>query len=62
MSVLETEIMNFEGNSWTVRDASTGLICFGMTGSGKVFRTITQYCNALSGTRLWRHCLLCETR
>lgn len=35
MSVLETEIMNFEGNSWTVRDASTGLICFGMTGSGK---------------------------
>jgi hypothetical protein len=27
--------MNFEGNSWTTRDASTGLICFGMTGSGK---------------------------
>jgi hypothetical protein len=35
MSVLDTEIMNFEGNSWTTRDASTGLICFGMTGSGK---------------------------
>ena len=35
MSILDTEIMNFEGNSWTTRDASTGLICFGMTGSGK---------------------------
>ena len=35
MSVLDIEIMNFEGNSWTTRDASTGLICFGMTGSGK---------------------------
>ncbi len=35
MSVLDTEIMNFEGNPWTTRDASTGLICFGMTGSGK---------------------------
>ena len=35
MSLLDTEIMNFDGNSWTVRDASTGLICFGMTGSGK---------------------------
>lgn len=35
MSVLDTELMNFEGNSWTTRDASTGLICFGMTGSGK---------------------------
>lgn len=27
--------MNFGGNSWTTRDAATGLICFGMTGSGK---------------------------
>ncbi len=35
MSVLDTEIMNFSGNSWTTRDAATGLICFGMTGSGK---------------------------
>ncbi len=35
MSVLDTEIMNFEGNSWMTRDAATGLICFGMTGSGK---------------------------
>lgn len=35
MSLLDTEIMNFNGNSWTTRDASTGLICFGMTGSGK---------------------------
>ena len=35
MSLLDTEIMNFNGNSWTIRDASTGLICFGMTGSGK---------------------------
>ena len=35
MSVLDTEIMNFEGNQWMTRDASTGLICFGMTGSGK---------------------------
>ena len=35
MSVLNTEIMNFEGNQWMTRDASTGLICFGMTGSGK---------------------------
>ena len=35
MSVLDQEIMNFGGNSWTARDAATGLICFGMTGSGK---------------------------
>lgn len=35
MSVLDTEIMNFEGNSWMTRDAATGLMCFGMTGSGK---------------------------
>ena len=35
MSVLDREIMNFEGNSWTTRDAATGLMCFGMTGSGK---------------------------
>ncbi len=35
MSILDTEIISFEGNSWTTRDASTGLICFGMTGSGK---------------------------
>lgn len=35
MSVADTEIISFEGNSWTTRDASTGLICFGMTGSGK---------------------------
>lgn len=35
MSVLDREIINFDGNSWTTRDAATGLICFGMTGSGK---------------------------
>lgn len=35
MSVLDTEIIRFEDNAWTTRDASTGLICFGMTGSGK---------------------------
>lgn len=35
MSVLDTEILNLEGNSWTTRDACTGVICFGMTGSGK---------------------------
>ena len=35
MSILDHEILNLDGNSWTVRDACTGLICFGMTGSGK---------------------------
>ena len=35
MPILDHEILNLDGNSWTVRDACTGLICFGMTGSGK---------------------------
>ena len=35
MSILDHEILNLDGNSWTVRDSCTGLICFGMTGSGK---------------------------
>jgi len=32
---LESEIINFEGNSWRIRDACEGVICFGATGSGK---------------------------
>ncbi len=34
-SVLDTEILNLEGNAWTTRDAATGVMVFGMTGSGK---------------------------
>jgi len=32
---LEETILNIEGNHWTTRDACTGCIVFGMTGSGK---------------------------
>lgn len=32
---LEETILNIEGNHWTTRDACTGTIVFGMTGSGK---------------------------
>lgn len=35
MSILDQEILNLQGNSWTVRDAACGTMCFGMTGSGK---------------------------
>ena len=34
-SILDEIILNIEGNPWTVRDACTGCIVFGMTGSGK---------------------------
>ncbi len=34
-NILDQVILNIEGNSWTVRDACTGVIVFGMTGSGK---------------------------
>ena len=34
-SILDEVILNIEGNLWTVRDACTGCIVFGMTGSGK---------------------------
>lgn len=34
-SILDEEILNIEGNQWTVRDACTGTMVFGMTGSGK---------------------------
>lgn len=34
-NILDEEIMNIEGNPWTVRDACTGTMVFGMTGSGK---------------------------
>ena len=33
--ILDTEILNIQGNSWTIRDACTGCMVFGMTGSGK---------------------------
>lgn len=33
--ILDTEILNIQGNIWTIRDACTGCIVFGMTGSGK---------------------------
>lgn len=35
MSILDQEILNLAGNVWSVRDACTGVICFGATGSGK---------------------------
>ncbi len=34
-NILDEVILNIEGNPWTVRDACTGCIVFGMTGSGK---------------------------
>ena len=34
-SILDEIILNIEGNLWTVRDACTGTMVFGMTGSGK---------------------------
>ena len=34
-NLLDEEILNIEGNHWTVRDACTGTMVFGMTGSGK---------------------------
>mgnify|MGYP007060509435 FL=1 len=34
-SILDEIILNIESNPWTVRDACTGCIVFGMTGSGK---------------------------
>ena len=34
-SILDEVILNIEGNPWTVRDACTGTMVFGMTGSGK---------------------------
>ena len=34
-TILDREILNIEGNPWTVRDACTGTMVFGMTGSGK---------------------------
>lgn len=34
-NILDEVILNIEGNPWTVRDACTGTIVFGMTGSGK---------------------------
>ena len=34
-NILDECILNIEGNPWTVRDACTGTMVFGMTGSGK---------------------------
>ena len=34
-NILDEVILNIEGNTWTTRDACTGTIVFGMTGSGK---------------------------
>ncbi len=34
-NILDEVILDVEGNPWTVRDACTGCIVFGMTGSGK---------------------------
>lgn len=34
-NMLDEVILNIEGNAWTTRDACTGTIVFGMTGSGK---------------------------
>ena len=28
--ILDTEILNIQGNSWTIRDACTGCMVFGM--------------------------------
>ena len=35
VNILDEVILNIEGNLWTVRDACTGVMVFGMTGSGK---------------------------
>ena len=35
VNILDEVILNIEGNFWTVRDACTGVMVFGMTGSGK---------------------------
>ena len=56
MSVLDTEIMNFEGNSWMTRDAATGLICFGMTGSGKSSGPLRSIAMRFL---VWWYCFLC---
>lgn len=35
LNTLDNVLLNIDGNDWTTRDACTGVICFGMTGSGK---------------------------
>jgi type IV secretory system conjugative DNA transfer VirD4/TraG family protein len=32
---LDKELLNFDGNSWIIRNACEGVMCFGATGSGK---------------------------
>lgn len=41
-SILDEIILNIESNPWTVRDACTGCIVFGMTGFRKKFRAALQ--------------------
>lgn len=49
MSVLDTIILNIEGNSWTTRDACTGTMVFGMTGSGKSSGPLYKIANKFLG-------------
>lgn len=46
-NILDEVILNIEGNSWTVRDACTGVIVFGMTGSGKSSGPLRRIANQL---------------
>ena len=54
-SILDEIILNIEGNPWTVRDACTGCIVFGMTGSGSAcFAVFADEAAAQSAARAFR--------
>ena len=46
-NILDEVILNIEGNLWTVRDACTGVMVFGMTGSGKSSGPLHKIANKL---------------